>query len=73
VLADGFYVADDGPGIPVDERDRVFEGGYSTKPEGHGFGLASVRHLAVAHGWDISVTEGSDGGARFELTDVHIE
>jgi len=73
VLADGFYVADDGPGIPVDERDRVFEAGYSTKPEGHGFGLASVRHLAVAHGWNISVTEGSDGGARFELTDIRIE
>jgi PAS domain S-box-containing protein len=73
VLADGFYVEDDGPGVPVDERDRVFEAGYSTKPEGHGFGLASVRHLAVAHGWDITVTEGSDGGARFELTDIEID
>ena len=70
VLPDGFFVADDGPGVPADERERIFEAGYSTKDAGSGFGLASVRQLAVAHGWDISVTDSDMGGARFEITDV---
>jgi len=47
-LDDGFYVADDGPGIPVDEREQIFESGYSTLTDGTGFGLAivekSLRH-----------------------------
>ncbi|GAA0666708.1 PAS domain S-box protein [Natronoarchaeum mannanilyticum] len=72
-LADGFYVEDDGPGIPIDDRNRVFEAGYSTREGSHGFGLASVKQLAVAHGWDITATDGSDGGARFEITDAEVE
>jgi signal transduction histidine kinase len=63
----GFYVEDDGPGIPADERDRVFEHGYSTETDGTGFGLSIVRAVADAHGWDVRVTDGSDGGARFEF------
>ncbi|MFB6183747.1 MAG: sensor histidine kinase [Haloarculaceae archaeon] len=64
---DGFYVEDDGPGIPADERDRVFEPGYTTAGERTGFGLCIVRELAEAHGWAVSLVEGSDGGARFEF------
>ncbi|WP_142858923.1 PAS domain S-box protein [Salinigranum halophilum] len=66
----GFYVADDGPGIPRDERERVFEAGYSTDPEGTGFGLAIVREIAEAHGWTVRATDGDRGGARFEVTGV---
>jgi len=66
----GFYVADDGPGIPPGERDAVFETGYSTGTEGLGLGLALVDGVASAHGWRVSVTEGADGGARFEVRDV---
>jgi PAS domain S-box-containing protein len=66
----GFYVEDDGPGLPEDERSRAFEAGYSTKSNGSGFGLASAKQLAVAHGWDIAATDGTAGGARFEITDV---
>ncbi|WP_181685470.1 PAS domain S-box protein [Halorhabdus salina] len=69
----GFYVEDDGPGVPESNRERVFEAGVSTAEDGTGFGLASVRQLAVAHGWDIAVTESSDGGARFEITDVSVD
>jgi len=69
-LPDGFYIADDGPGIPEGERDRVFEAGYSTKANGSGFGMASVRQLVIAHGWEITATDGEAGGARFEITDV---
>ncbi|GCF12273.1 hypothetical protein Harman_02080 [Haloarcula mannanilytica] len=69
-LDDGFYVADDGPGIPADDRDAVFEAGYSTGASGTGFGLSIVKQVVEAHGWEISVGDSADGGARFEITGV---
>jgi len=66
----GFYVADDGPGIPEPDRDRVFESGYSTGDEGIGAGLSIVKQVADAHGWTVRVTESRDGGARIEVVDV---
>jgi PAS domain S-box-containing protein len=69
-LADGFYIEDTGPGIPEAERDDVFVAGYSTSEKGTGFGLEIVGRVAEAHGWNIDVTEGSTGGARFEITGV---
>ena len=71
-LDDGFYVADDGPGIPDSERAAVFESGYSTSPDGTGFGLAIVEEVVEAHGWSIRATESETGGARFEITGVDI-
>ena len=71
-LPDGFAVADDGPGIPPGDRETVFEPGYSLAEDGTGFGLASVRQIALAHGWDVRVTESEAGGARFEVTDVTV-
>jgi signal transduction histidine kinase len=68
--ADGFYVEDDGGGIPADERDDVFEYGYSTSDDGTGFGLTIVKEIAQTHGWTVALTEGEDGGARFEFHDV---
>ncbi|MFA9417198.1 PAS domain-containing sensor histidine kinase [Natrinema sp. HArc-T2] len=67
---DGFYVADDGPGIPPDERDRVLEPGWTTNPDGTGLGLNIVREIAQAHEWDVTVTESAAGGARFEFSGV---
>lgn len=67
---DGFFVADDGPGVPPADRDRVFEHGYSTAGSGTGFGLNIVRSIARAHGWEVSLTESADGGARFDVTGV---
>jgi len=69
-LEDGFYVEDDGRGISRNEREEVFKAGYSTAEEGTGFGLSIVKQVAEAHGWDISVTDGSFGGTRFEITSV---
>ena len=66
----GFYVADDGPGIPEADRETVFDAGHSTNEDGTGFGLSIVQGIVEAHGWDIRVTEGDDGGARFEITGV---
>jgi signal transduction histidine kinase len=68
--ADGFYVEDDGPGIPEKERQEVFEVGVSTSEEGTGFGLSIVREVVAAHGWEITVTEGREGGARFDITGI---
>jgi PAS domain S-box-containing protein len=65
--ADGFYVADDGPGIPESERGAVFEYGHSTTDDGTGIGLAVVDAVAGAHGWEIAVRDAADGGARFEV------
>jgi PAS domain S-box-containing protein len=67
---DGFYVADDGPGIDDADRGDVFDAGYSTTRSGTGFGLSIVDEVAEAHGWDVRVTDASDGGARFEVTGV---
>lgn len=66
----GFYVGDDGPGIPEDRRSDIFVAGYSTAKEGTGFGLSIVKQIAEGHDWEICVTEGSDGGTRFEITGV---
>jgi PAS domain S-box-containing protein len=71
-LDGGFYVADDGPGIPESDRERVFETGYSTSDGGTGFGLEIVATVATAHGWDVRVTDAADGGARFEFTGVDV-
>ncbi|WP_166035400.1 PAS domain S-box protein [Halorussus pelagicus] len=72
----GFYVADDGPGIPEHERERIFDHGFTTDEEGTGFGLAIVSSIANAHGWNVEAVDcdsseetGSDcDGARFEFS-----
>jgi len=69
-LPDGFYVADDGPGVPEAERSAVFEAGYSTRADGSGLGLSIVESIATAHGWSVDLVAGRSGGARFEFTGV---
>jgi two-component system OmpR family sensor kinase len=57
-------VTDEGPGIPVDERGRVFDRFYRVAGNaagGSGLGLAIVRSIADAHGATVSLGEGSDG------------
>ena len=69
-LPDGLCIEDDGPGIPADERESILEHGYSTASEGTGLGLSIVSTVVDAHGWELTVTESDDGGARFEFTGV---
>jgi signal transduction histidine kinase len=69
-LEDGFYVADDGPGIPEDDREQVFEWAYSTVQSNTGFGLAIVSEIVEAHRWDITIAESASGGAQFEITGI---
>lgn len=67
---DGFYVADDGPGIPDEHRKDIFGSGFTRKSDGTGFGLAIVKQICSAHGWDITATESESGGAMFEITGI---
>ena len=66
----GFYVEDDGPGIPQADRDAVFQNGFTTASDGTGFGLRIVERVVSAHDWQVTATAGSEGGARFEITNV---
>jgi PAS domain S-box-containing protein len=68
----GFYVEDTGPGIPADVREEIFDHGYTGSDGGTGFGLSIVEEIVQAHGWEARATEGADGGARFEITDVDV-
>jgi K+-sensing histidine kinase KdpD len=63
---DEIIVADNGPGIPPEKREQIFEHGY-TDNDGTGFGLAIVNRIVSAHGWDIKVTESDTGGAAFHI------
>jgi len=69
-LPDGFYVADDGPGIPEEVADGLFEPGQTGTDGNTGFGLAIVQEIANAHGWTVSATASDEGGARFEIRGV---
>lgn len=71
-LDDGFYIEDDGPGISENRSENVFEVGYSTSQDGHGIGLAIVKQISQAHGWTVRITNGDNGGARFEINGVDI-
>ncbi len=66
----GLYVEDDGSGIRADRLDEVLEHGYSTAEQGTGLGLSIVTDIVRAHGWGITAGNGTDGGARFELTGI---
>lgn len=61
----GLYVADDGPGIPVELVNTVFDSGVSSA-DSSGIGLAIVDRIVEAHEWDIEAR--NDDGAVFELT-----
>ena len=60
-------LADDGPGIPVAERDKLFLPYYSTKRRGSGLGLAIVRRIVAEHGGSIDVGDNAPRGTRFTI------
>lgn len=72
MLEDGFYIEDDGVGIPEEKRNEVFMTGYSTNENGTGFGLAIVKQVADAHRWNTTLTDSENGGARFEFRNVQV-
>ena len=60
-------VADDGPGIPPAEREKLFLPYYSTKRRGSGLGLAIVRRIIAEHGGSVEVTDNIPRGTRFTI------
>lgn len=62
----GFFVADDGTGIPREDREEIFAYGHSGGG-GSGLGLAIVEGIVEAHGWTVTAADSADGGARFEI------
>ncbi|MFW6152795.1 MAG: sensor histidine kinase [Halobacteriota archaeon] len=66
----GFFVEDDGPGIPSALHDDIFAWGSSSRSDHKGIGLSIVTQICDAHGWEVDVTEGELGGARFEVIDL---
>ena len=69
----GFVIEDDGPGIDVDQRERVFDRFHRTDAArdraagGTGLGLAIVRAITEAHGGRVAASAGREGGARIDL------
>ncbi len=62
-----FQVDDNGPGVPSEERQRIFTPFYTTKDHGTGLGLAVSHTIAGLHGGALSVDDAPGGGARFVL------
>lgn len=60
-------IADDGPGVPLEERDRVFEAFFFRREGGVGLGLAIVQQIVLAHQGNIVVSESDLGGAAFRI------
>lgn len=72
-LPNGFFVEDDGTGIPDSIVGSVFESGISTGEDGIGLGLTICNRIAEAHSWEVRYTESKAGGARIEVTGVEME
>jgi signal transduction histidine kinase len=60
-------VSDNGPGIPPDQREKIFVPFFTTKRQGSGIGLTLVRQIAAAHGASVDVAETPGGGATVRL------
>jgi signal transduction histidine kinase len=60
-------IRDDGPGIPPDKQEKIFEAYYTTKEKGTGLGLASVKHNVELYGGTVRVESALGKGARFVL------
>lgn len=60
-------VSDNGPGIPSDQREKIFVPFFTTKRQGSGIGLTLVRQIAAAHGASVDVAERPGGGVTFSI------
>jgi len=60
-------VEDTGPGIPEQVLPRIFDPSFTTKPDGHGFGLSTSYRIIKNHGGDISAVNTTKAGARFTV------
>lgn len=64
----GFYIEDDGPGLPAGVGDEIFDWGHTSSSDHKGIGLSIVDRIISAHDWEISMSESELGGVRFDIT-----
>jgi signal transduction histidine kinase len=64
----GITVQDSGTGMTEDQMDRLFSPFFTTKPDGTGLGLSTVRRIVEAHGWQIEAQSRPGEGARFRIS-----
>ncbi|MBP2674491.1 MAG: hypothetical protein H6Q84_1331 [Deltaproteobacteria bacterium] len=60
-------VFDNGPGVPIHIRERIFDPFYTTRKTGHGIGLSFSRRVIENHGGTLTVAESEWGGAEFRI------
>ena len=65
-------VRDDGPGVPPERRQDIFKPYFTTREGGTGLGLAVVKQIALAHGWEIECLPNQPKGAVFRLTHLNL-
>ncbi|MCM2373978.1 two-component system sensor histidine kinase NtrB [Aporhodopirellula aestuarii] len=64
-------IADQGPGVPEEIVDSLFEPYVTRRIGGTGLGLSIVRRIAIAHGWEVGYQPGSPSGSVFSIDGIH--
>lgn len=65
-------VIDNGPGVPVGNREEIFKPYFTTRADGTGLGLAVVHQIVLAHGWEIQCLPNQPQGARFRIHHIKL-
>jgi two-component sensor histidine kinase len=63
-----FEISDNGPGVPEDQRAKIFRPYFTTRVKGTGLGLAVVKQIVMVHGWDVECLPNNGQGALFRVS-----
>lgn len=61
-------IRDNGPGVPLEQRQEIFKPYFTTHQKGTGLGLAVVQQIILAHGWEIQCLANEPKGAVFRIS-----
>jgi signal transduction histidine kinase len=67
-----FEVRDNGPGVPAEQRDEIFRPYFTTRAKGTGLGLAVVKQIVMAHGWEVECLPNNGKGAAFRVSRLEL-
>lgn len=67
-----FEVRDNGPGVPTEQRDEIFRPYFTTRAKGTGLGLAVVKQIVMAHGWEVECLSNNGQGAAFRVSRLEL-